>query len=81
MQIYHGNADWLVRPKCAVEALKQWSNVFGADNTRNVTGVPSSEYTQLIYGDGTLLQGFFEKGVGHTAPVNEELMFWFSGLL
>ncbi|CAI4220179.1 unnamed protein product [Parascedosporium putredinis] len=81
MQIFHGNADALVRPACAVEALKQWSAVLGETNTQNVTGVPSSAYTQLIYGDGSKLMGFFGAGVGHTAPVNEELTLRFFGLL
>ncbi|KAM7213899.1 Alpha/Beta hydrolase fold [Rhypophila decipiens] len=81
MQIYHGLADSLVRPQCGYEALKQWSNVLGVSLTRNVTGVPSAQYTQMIYGDGTQLQGFFGQGVGHTAPVNEQLMLKFFGLL
>lgn len=81
MQIYHGLADSLVRPACGYEALKQWSNVLGVSLTRNVTGVPSAQYTQMIYGDGTQLQGFFGQGVGHTAPVNEQLMLKFFGLL
>ncbi|KAM7206455.1 Alpha/Beta hydrolase fold [Naviculisporaceae sp. PSN 640] len=80
MQIYHGLADSLVRPACGYEALKQWSNVLGVSLTRNVTGVPSAQYTQMIYGDGTQLQGFFGQGVGHTAPVNEDLMLKFFGL-
>lgn len=81
MQIWHGNADFLVRPACAHEALKQWSNVLDVTVSRNVTGVPSAQYTQVIYGDGSKLQGFFGNGVGHTAPVNEDLMLRFFGLI
>ncbi|RYP29756.1 hypothetical protein DL767_006577 [Monosporascus sp. MG133] len=81
MQIWHGLADALVRPQCAQEALKQWSNVLNVQWTRNVTGVPSSAYTQIIYGDGTQLQGYLGQGVGHTAPVNEDLMLRFFGLI
>jgi len=81
MQIYHGLADTLVRPQAGYEALKQWSNVLGVPLARNVTGVPSAQYTQMIYGDGTKLQGFFGQGVGHTAPVNEQLMLKFFGIL
>ncbi|KAH8665058.1 feruloyl esterase B [Tricladium varicosporioides] len=80
MMIVHGQADTLVRPQCAIEALKQWSNVLDVTLTKNVTGVPSSAYTQQIYGDGTKLQGFFGTGVGHIAPVNEPLMLKFFGL-
>ena len=81
MQIWHGNADTLVRPQCAIEALKQWSAVLGETNTQNVTGVPSPQYRQVIYGDGSNLMGFFGQGVGHTAPVNEELTLQFFGLI
>jgi acetylxylan esterase len=81
MQIFHGLADTLVRPKCASEALKQWSEVLGVPWAKNNTGVPSSQYTQMVYGDGTQLQGFFGQGVGHTAPVNEQLTLRFFGLI
>jgi len=81
MQIWHGLADTLVRPQCALEALKQWSNVLNVQSTRNVTGVPSQAYTQMIYGDGTQLVGYMGQGVGHTAPVNEDYMLRFFGLI
>ena len=81
MMIAHGLADTLVRPQCAREALKQWSNVLGVTLTKTSSGVPSSAYSQEIYGDGTKLQGFFGTGVGHTAPVNEDLMLKFFGLI
>ncbi|KAK4183712.1 family 1 putative carbohydrate esterase [Podospora australis] len=78
MQISHGLADNLVRPACAYEALKQWSNVLGVSLTRNVTGVPSSQFTQHIYGtDGSQLQGFFGQGVGHASTVNEQQLLKF----
>jgi acetylxylan esterase len=81
MQIWHGLADTLVRPQAAMEALKQWSNVMELENTKNNTGVPSAAYTQYVYGDGTKLVGYFGQGVGHTAPVNEDYMLRFFGLM
>ncbi|KAF4629432.1 hypothetical protein G7Y89_g8711 [Cudoniella acicularis] len=81
MMIFHGLADTLVRPQCAIEALKQWANVLDVTLTKNVIGVPSSAYTQEIYGDGTKLQGFFGTGVGHIAPVNEVLLLKFFGIM
>jgi len=81
MQIYHGLADTLVRPACAMQALQQWSDVLGLPWSRNATGTPSAAYTQMVYGDGTKLEGFFGQGVGHTAPVNEQLMLKFFGIL
>lgn len=81
MQIFHGMADTLVRPACAMQALEQWSNVLGIPFSRNVTGVPSAQYTQVLYGDGSKLVGYLGNGVGHTAPVNEQVMLKFFGLL
>jgi acetylxylan esterase len=81
MLIVHGLADGLVRPQCAAEALKQWSNVLDVPWSKNATGTPSAQYTQMIYGDGTKLQGFFGTGVGHIAPVNEVLTLKFFGLI
>lgn len=81
LQIYHGLADTLVRPACAMQALQQWGNVLGLEWSKNVSGVPSQAYTNVVYGDGTKLEGFFGQGVGHTAPVNEERMLKFFGIL
>lgn len=81
MQISHGLADNLVRPQCAVEALKQWSNILGVELTKNVTGVPSAQFTEQVYGDGTKLLGFFGQGIGHAPTVNEEQMLKFFGLI
>lgn len=83
-QVIHGLADTLVRPQCGYEQLKQWSAVLGLTNTRNVTGaaVPEgSQYTEIVYGDGTQLVGYFGQGVGHFAPPNEPVMLRFFGLL
>ncbi|KAL2260594.1 hypothetical protein VTK26DRAFT_5343 [Humicola hyalothermophila] len=78
MQITHGLADTLVRPQCATEALKQWSNVLGVEFSREVSGVPSPQFTQHVYGNGTQLQGFFGQGVGHAPAVDEDqLLRWF----
>ncbi len=84
MQVIHGLADTLVRPQCGYEQLKQWSAVLGLTNTNNVTGsaVPEgSQYTQINYGDGSQLVGYFGQGVGHFAPPNEPVMLKFFGLL
>ncbi|KAK4239298.1 hypothetical protein C8A03DRAFT_14320 [Achaetomium macrosporum] len=84
MQVIHGMADALVRPQCGYEQLKQWSAVLGLTNTKNVTGssVPEgAQYTQINYGDGSQLVGYFGQGVGHFAPPNESVMLKFFGLL
>ncbi|KAI1188624.1 Alpha/Beta hydrolase protein [Nemania serpens] len=84
MQVIHGLADTLVRPQCGYEQLKQWSAVLGVANTKNNTGgsVPEgSQYTEMVYGNGSQLVGYFGQGVGHFAPPNEPVMLKFFGLL
>lgn len=81
--VAHGLADTLVRPQCGYEQLKQWSAVLGVTNTKNNTGssVPEgSQYTEMIYGDGTQLVGYFGQGVGHIAPPVIPVMLKFFGL-
>ena len=83
MQIVHGFADTLVRPAAALQALQQWGAVMGLTNTKNNTGssVPEgSAYTEIVYGDGTQLVGYFGQGVGHIAPPNPPVMLKFFGL-
>lgn len=84
MQVIHGLADTLVVPQCGYEQLKQWSAVLDVTNTKNNTGsdVPEgAEYTEMVYGDGSKLVGYFGEGVGHIAPPNEPVMLKFFGLL
>jgi len=84
VQIVHGLADTLVRPAAAYQALSQWGAVLNLTNTKNNTGssVPEgSAYTEIIYGDGTQLVGYFGTGVGHIAPPNPPVMLKFFGLM
>jgi len=81
--VAHGLADTLVRPQCGYEQLKQWSTVLGVTNTQNVTGSQveeGSQYTKMVYGDGTKLVGYFGQGVGHIAPPVEPVLLKFFGL-
>ncbi|KFA63098.1 hypothetical protein S40285_05897 [Stachybotrys chlorohalonatus IBT 40285] len=55
--------------------------MMGVSSTRNDTGTSSLVRTRIIYGDGTMLQGFLGQGVGHIAPVNEQLMLEFFSLI
>ncbi|KFY80187.1 hypothetical protein V499_00944 [Pseudogymnoascus sp. VKM F-103] len=80
MLIWHGLDDTLVRPECAKQALAQWGDVLGVSFNRNVAGVPSSQFTQMVYGDGSQLQGFFAQGVGHAPMADVGLMLKFFGI-
>lgn len=80
MMIWHGLDDTLVRPECAMQALGQWSDVLGVSLDKNVTGVPSAQFTQMVYGDGSQLQGFFAQGIGHAPMADPVLMLKFFGI-
>jgi acetylxylan esterase len=81
IQIWHGTADGLVKYRALGEALKQWSTVMALTFTRNQTNVPQAGYTELVYGDGTRLQGYSAQGVGHVVPQHPKQVLQFFGLL
>jgi hypothetical protein len=56
----------------------EWSNVLEVSFNYNLTNTPQSEYTEMVYGDGTQLIGYSAVGVGHTVPVHETVdLAWF----
>ncbi|KAJ6600767.1 Alpha/Beta hydrolase protein [Mycena sp. CBHHK59/15] len=80
MQIWHGTSDPLVSYNDFGEQLKQWSQVHDVSLTRNITGTPSSTCTEMVYGDGTLVQGCSQQGGGHPTPVQEPSVLVFFGI-
>ncbi|KAH9215459.1 Alpha/Beta hydrolase protein [Leptodontidium sp. 2 PMI_412] len=66
IQLWHGTADNFVNyPKLAEEVTE-------------CSGVLGSEYTQMMYGDGTRFTAYSAAGVGHTVPVHESVdLKWF----
>ncbi|KUJ09454.1 feruloyl esterase B [Mollisia scopiformis] len=83
MQTWHGTADTLVLYANLGEQIKEWTGLLGGAAgplawTKNVTSSPQAQYTQMIYGDGTLFQAYSAVGVGHTVPVHETVdLAWF----
>jgi len=75
---WHGTIDeTLFYPNLGQELL-EWSNVLGVSFNYNLTNTPQSEYTEMVYGDGTQLIGYSAVGVGHTVPVHETIdLAWF----
>ncbi|KAL7622497.1 hypothetical protein AAE478_008004 [Parahypoxylon ruwenzoriense] len=84
MQIFHGTADSTLRYPNYQEQLKQWSDVMGLAEKKDVTNTPQSGYTQTIYGDGTAttaqLVGYSAQGVGHTVPQHPDMDIAFFGI-
>jgi hypothetical protein len=60
------------------QELLEWSDVLEVSFNYNLTNTPQSEYTEMVYGDGTQLIGYSAVGVGHTVPVHETVgLAWF----
>jgi acetylxylan esterase len=78
IQIWHGTTDSIVRYNNLGEALKQWSNVFGVEFSKNVSSDPQEKYTKMVYGDGSKVIGYSAQGVGHTVPQHpKQVVEWF----
>lgn len=74
----HGTTDRIVSHKNLEEQIKQWSAVFGVNQTSENPDTPERKYTQLVFGDGTQFVAYTAEGVGHTVPVHEDLdLEWF----
>lgn len=70
MQIWHGSVDSTLAPQNYEETIKQWTNVFGVDQTptNSVENYPAPNYQTDDYGEN--VQGIFANGVGHSVPAN-----------
>jgi len=70
MQIWHGSSDSTLSPNNYAETIKQWTNVFGYDQTADETiqNYPQRNYRTENYGEK--VQGIWAQGVGHSVPSN-----------
>jgi len=78
MQLWHGTQDTTLYYQNLAEADKQWSNVLEVSFSRNNSNTPVSQYTQIVYGDGTKLVSYSAQNVPHNIPVREnDVLSWF----
>ncbi|PGG95592.1 hypothetical protein AJ79_09965 [Helicocarpus griseus UAMH5409] len=78
LQMWHGSADTTLSYNNFAEANKQWSNVFGIEQTGEEANTPRPGYTKLIFGDGTQYEAYSAQGVGHNLPdFSVEAVEWF----
>ncbi|KAK2752878.1 hypothetical protein FQN54_008031 [Arachnomyces sp. PD_36] len=80
LQVWHGNADTTLSYQNLAESNKQWSNVFGIENTANNTDTPQPGYTEMVFGDGTQYIAYSADGVGHGVPEDADTVLAFFGL-
>jgi poly(hydroxyalkanoate) depolymerase family esterase len=72
VSIWHGDADYTVRPVNATESMEQWTNVHGIDQSADVSdtigGYPHKEYRDAS--GKTLVETMIITGMGHGTPVD-----------
>ncbi|KAK2796298.1 hypothetical protein FQN50_009624 [Emmonsiellopsis sp. PD_5] len=78
MLVWHGTDDGIVDFANLGQTLGQWSNVFGVEATANNTDTPEAGYTEMVFGDGSLLRGYVAEGVSHFIPKHVAVdLAWF----
>lgn len=79
MLVFHGSADTTLYPANFNETIKQWTGVFGFNESpvQTQAGTPSAAYTKTTYGNGSVV-GIYGQGIGHTVPVmGDQDLAWF----
>ncbi len=72
VSIWHGDADFTVRPMNATESMEQWTNVHGIDQTADLADTVGG-FPHKVYKNGSgkaLVETYSITGMGHGTPVD-----------
>lgn len=72
VSIWHGDADYTVRPMNLAESMDQWTNVHGIDQTADVNDTVAG-YPHKVYKDAAgvaRVETYTITGMGHGTPVD-----------
>lgn len=72
VSIWHGDADYTVRPMNLAESMQQWTNVHGIDQAADVSDTIAG-FPHRVYKDAAgvpLVETFSITGMGHGTPVD-----------
>ncbi len=73
VQIFQGTADTTVAPANATELVKQWTNVWGTDQTADATSMVSmATRTQYMAGATVAVELYSIAGMGHAVAVGDD---------
>jgi poly(hydroxyalkanoate) depolymerase family esterase len=75
--LWHGTSDFTVRPANLTESVKQWTNVFGTDQTADVTETVLGQ-AHRVYRDGSgnpVVETFEVSGMGHAIAIDPQFSF------
>ncbi|WP_368563944.1 PHB depolymerase family esterase [Pseudoxanthomonas sp. UTMC 1351] len=72
VSIWHGDADYVVRPANLTESMQQWTNVHGIDQTADVSDTVAG-YPHAVYKNAAgqpKVETYLITGMGHGTPVD-----------
>ncbi|MEU3838858.1 PHB depolymerase family esterase [Streptomyces sp. NPDC028635] len=72
LTVFHGSADYTVKPVNMTDLVKQWTEVQGADQTADVSDTVAG-YSHQVYRDGAgraVVETYSLTGMGHGQPVD-----------
>lgn len=72
VSIWHGDADYVVRPANATESMEQWTDVHGVDQTADMSDTVAG-YPHHVYNDAAgnpRVETYSITGMGHGTPVD-----------
>lgn len=74
VQIWEGTSDTTVVPANQTELVKQWTNVFGTDQTADETEMIGSAATRMAYkmGSTVVVESYSVQGMSHAVSVGAE---------
>ena len=75
VQIWHGSQDYTVPASNATELVKQWTNVWGTDQTADATEtIHTTKRTRYMAGATLAVELNFVEGMGHAIPIGDDAM-------
>jgi poly(hydroxyalkanoate) depolymerase family esterase len=70
VQIWQGSSDYTVAPANATELVKQWTDVWGTDQTADATDtISTATRTQFIAGSTVAVELYTVTGMGHAIAI------------
>jgi len=73
VQIWHGSMDYVVATSNATELVKQWTNVWGTDDTADAMDmISNSARTQYMAGSKVAVELYLVSGMGHAIATGSD---------
>jgi poly(hydroxyalkanoate) depolymerase family esterase len=75
VQIWHGSMDYTVPTSAVPEMVKQWTNVWGIDQTADLDDtISTATHTQYTSGDKVAVEVYMVNGMGHAIAIGVDAL-------